>query len=137
MKDVKRYSEHDGEGGGVCPAKDGRFVTFLDYDLLGRKSQSKIDLLSNKLAAETLRADTAEATVAERDEALALKQRDLIEAQTAVAGWARKHAAAEQRVSELKELLQDLFNQCELTLYFDRRIEAALNPKPEAGSHEN
>jgi len=111
-----------------------------------------------KFDAQRLRADTAEAVVAERDEALTLVNRDLIEAQTAVTGWARKHAAAEQRIAEQASMLEEMATEMTLAISdsqiraamtsigrtrflqilqaHNARVEATLNPKPEAGSHE-
>lgn len=94
---------------------------------------------------QRLRADTAEATVAERDEALALSNRDLIEAQTAVTGWARKHAAAEQRIAELVKTLtatrealgREYWDQYAGLDETREILDAALNPNPEAESHEH
>ena len=82
-----------------------------------------------ELDAQRLRADTAEAELERAGATYLNKNSECLQLR-------KDLAAAEQRNVEMRELLQDLFNQCELNLHFDGRIAAALNPKPEAGSHE-
>lgn len=69
----------------------------------------------------------------ERNAAIELKHRDLIEAQTAVTGWAAKCKAAEQRNAELVELLQDSKHYGNTS--WKERVEAALKPT-ESGASE-
>lgn len=87
-----------------------------------------------ELDAQHLRADTAEA---ERD---ALRERhDTVKCQRNDAN--RLLAAAEQRIAEMSELLKRCIPVCRFKYSRAERdlindITAALNPKPEAGSHE-
>lgn len=77
--------------------------------------------------------------LAERNAAIELKQRDLIEAQTAVTGWAAKCKAAEQRNSELVALLRvvrdTLWQEDEDAAIFDR-IDAAIKGAESGASDE-
>jgi hypothetical protein len=50
---------------------------------------------------------------------------------------AEKLAAAEQRIAELKAVLERMLEDDDMPVHwFAQRIDAALNPNPEAGSHE-
>lgn len=115
------------------------------------------DAALSKLAAETLRADTAESELKELREEFHLVSEDLDHAkrnssafedqmgnlQVSNGKLRDRLAAAEQRVSELSadnQQLRKLLNQTlaalNPTAKLAKSIRAALNPKPEAGSHE-
>lgn len=87
MDGVKRYDPS--EGGGVEEVDGvGTYVCASDFDAaLAREAALREEL-------------------AERNAVIELKQRDLIEAQTAVTGWAAKCKAAEQRNAELTHALE-------------------------------
>lgn len=86
MSEVKRY-DIGGYGDGMEVSADGAFVSFEDYDA----AQSELAALREELAS--------------RNEVIAMKAREVVEAQTAVTGWAAKCKAAEQRSVELEALL--------------------------------
>lgn len=117
MSEVKRYMEFCG----VAEHAEGGFVEFKDFD------------------AQRLRADTAEACLEEWRRSnhgnTVLENMDLRE----------KLADAEQRNVDLLGLLRDtktmLASELSYELYHNiavhmKRIDAALNPSPEAESHE-
>jgi hypothetical protein len=85
---------------------------------------------SSALDAQRLRADTAEA---ERD---ALKD-EVGQAKGEYDRAVNKLAAAEQRIAELKSVLERMLEDDDMPVHwFAQRIDTALNPNPEAESHE-
>jgi conjugal transfer/entry exclusion protein len=135
-----RYT-YDGMAYAAPSNTQSRWVSLHDF----KKMESQLD-------AQRLRADTAEA---ERDDALALagawKEQERLRGIQAI-NASSELAAAEQRIAEMVELLNladhylqaDSFSSTgdviehtqEMRDEFRKKIAAALNPKPEAGSHE-
>lgn len=129
MDDVKRYlvgaDESDLCGCGASysiketESPDGDWVSASDFD------------------AQRLRADTAEA---ELERAECMRESYKIDAGI----YREKLAAAEQRIAELsadnqqlRKLLEQTLAALNPTAKLSKSIRAALNPNPEAGSHED
>jgi hypothetical protein len=88
---------------------------------------------ASDLDAQRLRADTAEAEVTRLEDEF-----DTLESTNTT--MKLKLAAAEQRIAELLQICRDIQDDPRLWLMvgaeISGRISTALNPKPEAGSHE-
>lgn len=121
MGDVKRYTESCMEGGGVCPSRDGEFVTFLDYEAaLAREAALREELAQTKRTAIT--------------EIEALHR--------TMYGQAKDLTAAEQRNAELIELLRETLPALALGASafksvkpVQMKVRAALKPT-ESGASE-
>ena len=107
-----------------------------------RKERVRAEGREAELRATLKVANTNTKQILEREsETVALKQRDLIEAQTAVTGWARKHeviqqrlTVAEQRAGELAGLVEEGFAAIPGQQGYDgllSRMLAALKPAEE------
>jgi len=97
----------------------------LALDLRGQltAAQSELSALREELAG--------------RNAAIELKHRDLIEAQTAVTGWATKCKAAEQRNATLTNLLREgLEESGPEDDWIDRVIEVLRDQPNESGASE-
>lgn len=156
MSEVKRYEvkgkfeSTDGEGISLI---DPKMVLEDDYDATCHAAEvyfGSWKRTEQELDAQRLRADTAEAeledvidelrvTVEDRDNAKrnssAFEER-MGDLQVANGKLQDKLAAAEQRIAELKSVFERMLEDDDMPVHwFAQRIDAALNPNPEAESH--
>lgn len=123
MSLVNRYSRDF--SGNLVLDPEGSWVLAADAAIRDKR-------ITDKLAAETLRADTAEARVK-------TAEHDLEFFKSGKNEQFDRAEAAEQRGEELFGLLEHAYGAIENSKewrWLIDRIDAALNPKPEAGSHE-
>lgn len=133
MNGVIRYLARDALAESLKQAiaknEPGMWVRAADFDESQFQSKQREVALQDRLTgcdeqldAQRLRADTAEADVQEVCKT--------VEAVTA------SLAAAEQRIAELKSVLERMLEDDDMPVHwFAQRIDAALNPNPEAESH--
>lgn len=107
----------------------------MRHDEFDRK-EFELDAARNRLDAQRLRADTAEAESARKDQVI----EDMVESNCDMTTCL---AAAEQRIAELsadsqqlRKLLEQTLAALNPTAKLSKSIRAALNPNPEAESHE-
>lgn len=128
--------------GGVFNGTSGPELGDIDYQInfeevsalqqeLVTSDDVYVDLVARQdFDSQRLRADTAEVELRES------RNREY-EAKVLLSEQHDKLKAAEQRIAELKAVLERMLEYDDMPVHwFAQRIDAALNPKTEAGSHE-